>query len=160
MILRSRIDISLPPDKVWEMLRYAEYMELWNPKCVSCPSLGRELQVGDTFSATFKLTKEGVSDCEVLALEPCQRITIRHRPREMKGYVDETYHLLPRKNGQTTRVEQVLDVTHSSIPRWAQALMYFLNRFGRKMGDGPLEGLRDAAIAQAGMRSGQRGGYA
>ncbi len=149
MILRDCIDIELPPEPVWEMLRYAEYMELWNPKCVSCPSLGRELRQGDRFVATFKMSREQVTDVEVRALEPFQRLALRHFPREMGGHVDEIYTLEVRKNGRATRVRQVVDMRQAGFPKWVVPIIWLINVLGRKKGIGPLEGLRDAAIAQA-----------
>lgn len=150
MIIREQIDIALPPEPIWEMLRFAEYLELWNPKCVRSTGPGRELRVGDRFQATHKLSRETTSDVEVLAMVPQRELVLRYYPREMGGYVDETITLEPISPTRT-RVRHATDMTHSSIPKWVRPLIWFLTRFGKKTGPGPLDGLRDAAIAQAGM---------
>ncbi len=152
MIFRDCIDIELPPEPIWEMLRYAEYQELWNRKCVHCPGLGRPLQLGDRYSATYRLSRESQSEVEVIEFEPLRSIAFRHHPEDMGGYAEERYSLEPRKNGQVTRVRQELDMRKLDFPLWVRPLLWLIALIGRKVGnDGPLEGLRDAAIAQAKM---------
>ncbi len=152
MIFRDRIDIELPPEPIWEMLRYAEYMELWNPKCLHSPGLGRPLELGDRFEATFKLTRESKSEVEVVEFEPMQRIVFRHQSEEIKGYAVESYALEAIRDGQTTRVKQQLDMRKLAFPIWVKPLIWLIALTGRKMdNNGPLAGLRETAIAQAGM---------
>lgn len=154
--IRQHIDIPLRPEQVWETLRFPEYMELWNPKCIECQGLGREAQIGDRFAAKFRM-REGARvnecACEVMAVEPAEKIVIRYQTEQPKGYMVETIELISRKGGAATRVQQVVDLRHSGIPKWALWLIGFISRFGKHKGARPpMQELCDVCMAQAGMR--------
>lgn len=153
--IRQQIDIPLRPEQVWQTLRYPEYMELWNPKCVECRGLGRESRVGDRFPAKFQMrpgARVNECECEVVEIVPTEKIVTRYYTQQPVGYTEETISLEARKGGAVTRVAQFLDLRHSGIPKWALWVIGFIARFGKPRGDGvPLQELRDVCLAQAGM---------
>lgn len=155
-VIRQQIDIPLRPEQVWQTLRYPEYMELWNRKCVECQGLGHEARVGDRFSAKFQMRPGArINECEaeVLAVEPAQRIVIRYHTQQPKGYVDDTLELIAQQGGAATRVKQNVDMKHSGMPKWALLVIGFIARFGKPKGDiPPMQELYDVCLAQAGMK--------
>ncbi len=152
----QQIDIPLSPEQVWETLRYPEYQELWNPKCLECQGLGREARVGDRYAAKFQM-REGARiqacECEVVEIIPAAKLVTRYHMTQPAGYVEETLLLVPIDGGAVTRVEQTLDLSHSGLPKWALWVVGFIARFGKPKGDTPpLAELREVCMAQAGMK--------
>ncbi len=156
MKLRDHIQVNASCSAVWEVLSDPNLMELWNPKCVQSDAGQGPFGVGFPYSATFKLgsNPERTADCLIEEYRPDELLTTRYSGGAFQagGYVRETYRLTPKRHG--TRIDQTLDFTHSEIPFIAQLVMKIISSVGRKVGEGPLDGIKELAEQEEGRQAG------
>lgn len=147
MKIRTTINIAALPETVWPLLADPEQMAAWHVRLVSVRRTGSgPVRIGERFGTTYTMSgRQGNAEAEVIRCQSPVELTYRHHVRmgRRDGYVDESFALIPE--GAGTRLKQTIDFTHSGMPRWAQALMWFISRFGRAVEPCILEPLKKAA---------------
>ena len=118
-------------------------MPAWNPKCIRS-ALTSGAGLGARFSADFSMGSN-VEECEgeIIAWEEESLISFRYRFESKSkglGAVTETF-LLEAIGTRKLKIRHTVDLTDSGLPKWVRRLAWFLNRFGRSMGPGPLDGI-------------------
>ena len=95
-----------PPEKVWRALTQGPLLEEWLMKNDFQPVVGHRF----SFRATPLPHWNGVVDCEVLVVEPCERLAYRWNAsgEEAAGGLRTvaTWALTPTKGGVLVRMEQ------------------------------------------------------
>lgn len=128
---------------VWLVIHDPGNMPAWNPKCIrSTPTHGAGL--GARFSADFSMSSN-VEQCEgvIVAWEEETLISFEYRfdsKSKGLGTVTETF-LLEAIDTRNVKIRHMVDLTDSGLPKWVRGVAWFLNRFGRSMGAGPLDGI-------------------
>ncbi len=89
-----------PPEKIWRALTQASLMEAWLMANDFRPVVGHQF----TLRAKPMPNWNGVIDCEVLAIEPYQRLSYDWNSMGMKSVV--TWTLTPSNGGTHVRMEQ------------------------------------------------------
>lgn len=56
------------------------------------------------------------------------------------GIVDERIEIIPNDN-RSSRIVHTVDFSRSTLPLWVKLLIGLLGRIGKKMGEGPLDGI-------------------
>lgn len=119
-------------------------MAEWNPKIVSVPdNVGVISSVGQRFEMTFSMSgKTRKSLAEVRTFEPFTHLVIRHHFTETlhPTSCDEEYELVAVEGG--TRIRQRITFGKGTIPWFWRAVIWFITRFGRPVGETYLEALR------------------
>jgi uncharacterized protein YndB with AHSA1/START domain len=99
-------ELSHPAEKVWRALTQGALIEDWLMKNDFQPVVGHKFN----FRATPMPHWNGVTDCEVLAVEPCQRLSYSWNASgdEAAGGLKTivTWTLTPTKGGVLLRMEQ------------------------------------------------------
>lgn len=99
-------EFSHPPEKLWRALTQGALIEDWLMKNDFQPVVGHKFN----FRATPMPHWNGITDCEVLAVEPCQRLSYSwnssgdEAANGLKTTV--TWTLTPTKGGVLLRMEQ------------------------------------------------------
>lgn len=152
MKLREHVRIRASPEAVWPYIANPVLMSAWNPKIVSTDRLSDEpLRLGETFTVIFKMSgKEREAKIEVVACQQPTSLTLRHRTADgPEPYTDATYTLTLK--GETTLVEECIDLSKQGIPWFFRALIWFIKTFGKPSGPGKpyLERLKDLVEGKA-----------
>jgi hypothetical protein len=99
------------------------------------------------YNASFKLGSkpEQLAECMIEEYEPNKLLTTKYSGNAFRlhGYVRESYRLVSKRGG--TRVQQIIDFTHSEISFIIQLIMKFISIVGYSVGKGPLDGIKDLA---------------
>jgi hypothetical protein len=147
MKIRTAIDIAATPETVWPLVADPEQMAAWHERLVSVRrETSGTVRRGERFAATYTMSgRQGNAEVEVIRCQPPVELTYRHHVKmgRRDGYVDESYDLVADEAG--THLKQIVDFAGSGMPRWAQALMWFVSRFGRAVEPGLLEPLKKEA---------------
>jgi uncharacterized protein YndB with AHSA1/START domain len=99
-------ELPHPPEKVWRALTQSALIEEWLMKNDFQPIVGHKFN----FRAAPMPHWNGVTDCEVLAVVPCELLSYRwnssgeEAPNGLKTVV--TWTLTPTSNGVLLRMEQ------------------------------------------------------
>lgn len=145
MKITESIILNISANPIWEILQNPGNMPAWNPKCYACSGKSG-VSVGSTFEAVFMMRgKSKRAFCEVIALTPYEKITIRYSGEAFSsgdGFVDETFYLINEGPGQT-KIELEVDFTNSGLPMPIKFIMWFISRFGYKAGRSSLDGIKD-----------------
>ena len=145
MKIKSSKKLNSSDYDVWEILRDPGNMPAWNPKCYTSTG-NRDVTVGSHFEATFKLRGKTARTalCEVIELKPCEKITIRYSGEAFpaNGYVDETFYLISQGPRQT-KLELVVDFTHSGLPLYFKFIMWAISSLGHQAGPSSLDGIEN-----------------
>ena len=142
MKIVSKRQFAASPDELWEIIHEPGNMPAWNPKCVECESLQR-YESGQSFSVVYEMNgKRTHATGELLAFEPGQMVHFRYNYEDSNrvGVVDEIFRVIP-EGKQTTLLEHTVDFSQSHLPAWVKWLIGFLGRFGKKVGEGPMDGI-------------------
>jgi uncharacterized protein YndB with AHSA1/START domain len=99
-------EVPHPPEKVWRALTQGPLLEEWLMRNDIQPVVGHRF----SFHATPLPHWNGVVDCEVLVVEPCERLAYRWNAsgEEAAGGLRTvvTWTLTPTKGGVLVRLEQ------------------------------------------------------
>jgi uncharacterized protein YndB with AHSA1/START domain len=145
--LRERITIKAAPERIWTLLADPAHWGLWNPKFISIiRSRSGSVVPGEQFSMVTRM-KRGDTPSEIMVREvmPLRRVKVhqvfsqKNRTRHVEVNLE-----LSSKNGGI-EVTQSLDHRHAGIPLVFQLLLWFIHRFGKPVGAGPLERLKSLA---------------
>ena len=114
-----------------------------NEKCVECASTG--IGEGSRFNAVFEMSgKRGNAQGEVIEYVFDKRIRYGYRyvDDSKRGSVEETYDI-SKFGPDRSNIEHVVNLKHTALPFWAKLLALVLEKFGKKMGKGPLDGIEE-----------------
>ena len=138
--LRTEKQYDASPAELWQIIHDPGTMPAYNTKCVSSESLAR-YESGQTFAVTYEMNGK-LTDAvgELVAYETERMVHFRYTYEDGSGIgnVDEIFEINPRGE-RRSRVVHTLDLSHSTLPRWAKIIVGFISRFGKSMGGGPLE---------------------
>ena len=143
MKISTSSTVDAPPGEVWIVIQDPENMPAWNPKCIRVSGTNGA-GAGTAFEAAFSMgSQEQVCLGKIVEWMPETRIVFSYQFEETSGkkrLIRESFSIEP-VGGNQSKVLHVVDLTHSGLPRWVQVLASLLNRFGRKMGPGALDGI-------------------
>ena len=98
--------------------------------------------VGQRFSVTYAMNRKR-SDAigELIEFDENRLIRFRYHYEDSAkmGIVEESFEL--KSDGSKTRVIHTVDFSQSTLPIWLKWLIAFLGRFGKKRGEGSLDGI-------------------
>jgi uncharacterized protein YndB with AHSA1/START domain len=144
MKLSDTVVIHEPPQRVWKAITDPSSWPDWNPKVVRVVRTStRPLEVGETFTADFKLSGPPMpSQLKVRVLNPLRQLTVKQRPegRHRSRSVKIDFEI--EMEGTATRVTQTTDITEAGLPFWTRTVMWIVTRFGKAAGPSPLDGLK------------------
>lgn len=145
MHIRDSIKLNSSANDIWDILKNPGNMPAWNPKCQTCTG-NDKITIGSTFDATFQLgNKKKTTICEIIDIKPNEKITIRYSGDifgSNGGYVDESITLIHQGLRQTKVILSV-DFTNSKLPAFVKFIMWFISKFGYKVGKSSLDGIED-----------------
>ena len=147
MAICERITIDAAPERIWSFIADPANWPQWNPKFVSIQRVRRGFVVaGEQFSMVSRM-KRGESPSEILVSEvmPLRRVTIRqmYSHKNRARHID--VHLQLAARNDRIEVTQTLDHKHSGLPVLLRMLVWFITRFGKPTGPGPLQRLKELA---------------
>lgn len=151
--MRMTVTINAPADLVWLFVADPVLMSAWNEKNVDIKrQQGGPVTLGESYQMTYVMKGNALaSACEVVACKPPRELKIRCTMLDRPGrHVDECYTLTER-DGQTHLV-QLIDLRWSGIPRWALALIWFIQKTGKTQGTPYLKVLKTMAEEMSGGR--------
>jgi len=147
--LRERITIKAAPERIWTLLVDPAHWSKWNPKFISIRR-GRNGAVvpGEQFSMVTRLKRrDEPSEIMVREVMPLRRVIVRqlftHKNRSR--HVEVNIELAARADG--IQVTQTLDHKHAGIPIVFEWLIWFIHKFGKPVGEAPLQRLKNLAEA-------------
>jgi uncharacterized protein YndB with AHSA1/START domain len=151
MILKQRIEISCPPEKVWTFIEDPEGMQAWNPKVQAIdPISWGERHVGYRYRITYVMrNKASEFLAEIIEYRKPQKLVIRLTEGKLppNSHVSEIYELSQTAEG--TLLEQRIEVHNSGMNIFIRLLIGFILRFGKPMGKRYLEKLKELVEAAA-----------
>lgn len=115
-------------------------MQVWNPKCIRCEKLDGPDNRG-AFLVTYDFNgKQSDARGTVVKMEPNREIRFRYEYEDSArlGVVEESF-LIETKGWRQTRLKHTVDFSHSTLPRWVKWFIGIVGRFGKSVGNGPLE---------------------
>lgn len=118
-------------------------MPAWNEKCVECVSTG--MGERSRFNAVFEMSgKRSNAQGEVIEYVLHKRIRYRYRyvDDSKTGSVEETYDI-SKVGPDRSKIEHAVNLKHAALPLWVKLLAFVLEKFGKKMGKGPLDGIEE-----------------
>lgn len=138
--------IQATPEMVWEIVHDPGNMPAWNHKCVTSETPA-EIKAGAQFQCAFQMrpgAERGDMLGEVVAFQANQLIHFRFTG-EMRGreMIAEEILELKRQSNGSLLIQHTVDLARSGLPKWVQVLAVFLNKFGRKAGEGSLDHIED-----------------
>ena len=128
--------------ELWEIVHDPGNMPAWNPKCVSSEPLDA-WEVGQRFEVIYEMNgKRSNASGELFDFKISQLVHFRYHYEDSSklGIVDEIIEIIPKGNLSTLIVHTV-DFSRSTLPLWVKLLLGVLGRFGKKMGEGSLDGI-------------------
>ena len=131
------------PENLWQIVHDPANMPAWNEKCVECSSNG--IGEGSRFNAVFEMSgKRSDAQGEVIEYVLHKRIRYRYRyvDDSKAGSVEETYDI-SKVGRDRSKVEHEVNLKHAALPFWVKLLAFVLEKFGKKMGKGPLDGIEE-----------------
>jgi uncharacterized protein YndB with AHSA1/START domain len=143
--LKSSKTFNVPASDLWIVIHEPGNMPAWNSKCVSASHTNGG-GLGSKFDASFTMgTTVEHAVGEVVAWEFEREIKFRYvyeSESKENTSVEETY-LITALGNNVSKLDHVVDLSNSGLPWWVKTLASFLNRFGRSVGPGPLEGIEE-----------------
>ena len=134
MTLRDSVFIDALPQDVWPHVADPARAAQWNPKIVNVNRTEEgPLTGGEEYEMEYEMAgRRTPFRATVIELAPPRRLVLRLRQPDWPAhrYVDQAYELTTRRGG--TRLRQLVDLRHSGL-RWpVRALLWLLDRFGKK----------------------------
>jgi uncharacterized protein YndB with AHSA1/START domain len=147
--LRERITIKAAPERIWNLLADPAHWTKWNQKFVSIRR-GRNGTVvpGEQFSMVSRLKRrDEPSEIMVREVMPLRRVTVLQlfTHQNLSRHVEVNLELSASDGG--IQVTQTVDHKHAGIPFIFELLIWFVHRFGKPVGEGPLQRLKNLAEA-------------
>ncbi|MEM6883458.1 MAG: SRPBCC family protein [Verrucomicrobiota bacterium] len=139
IIARKTIPLSIA--EVWRVVSDPEQMPAWNPKCVLVAAASGAPETR-SFEVLFQMNhKEKEASGKVVVWRVTEKVTYRYIYQdEFSGTVEESF-LLQQLGPAVTRLVHEVDFSRSGLPWWVRILIGYIGRFGKLMGDDPLDGI-------------------
>jgi uncharacterized protein YndB with AHSA1/START domain len=144
MIIRDSVQINRAPDKVWKFIENPELMKQWNPKVQWVTAGDQQRGQGFVYGITYVMSgKAQEFRGEYVAYDPPRSLVIRLTSTAMPqdSFVEERYTLTA--NGDSTLLEQRIEIRNSGINIFWRLLAAFIMRFGKPVGKRYLETLKE-----------------
>jgi uncharacterized protein YndB with AHSA1/START domain len=147
MKIRESIDVDAPAEEVWPLIADPRRMAAWHQKLVTVErsALG-PVRLGDRFRTTYVMSgRRQQASTEVIRCQPPIELTLRHyfTIRGRQHYVEESYDVV--QQGWASRIDQAVDFREAGMPWGVRQLVRLVAWFGRAVGPGVLEPLKQAA---------------
>jgi len=149
MKLYDRSEIDRPAAHVWRFIVTPELFVQWNDKVVDTEAEG-EFRLGQTFHTHYRMSgKEMRCWSKVTALEPGRLLELSHGNCSGKGMRRELEAVervtVEEKDGRTV-VRKEITVRNHGIPRLLLLLIWFITRFGQRVGKDKLKALCENGV--------------
>ncbi len=118
-------------------------MPAWNEKCIECISTG--IGEGSRFNAVFEMSgKRSGAKGEVIEYVLHKRIRYRYQyvDDSKTGSVEEAYKI-SKVDRDHAKLDHEVNLKNATLPFWVKLLAFVLEKIGKKMGKGPLDGIED-----------------
>ena len=137
MILKDKIQIDRPPEKVWQYIQSPALMQKWNPRIRAfVPVSWGEPSEGYRFRVRYKMIgRESNFLAEYMEFQKPVKLLIHLSGGNLpvKGYIQEIYELAENTRG--TLLKQRIEVYNSGInifSGFTKILIHFFSRLSRK----------------------------
>ncbi|MEX0326766.1 MAG: SRPBCC family protein [Puniceicoccaceae bacterium] len=142
--LKTEQQYNASAAELWQIIHDPGTMPAYNAKCVSSESLAR-FETGQTFAVKYEMNGK-MTDAvgELVGYETESMVHFRYTYEDgtAVGNVDEIFQIIP-SGERRCRVVHILDLSNSTLPRWAKIVVGFISRFGKSQGGGPLDGIAE-----------------
>ncbi len=147
MIIKNKIRLSAPPEKIWRLIVDPVTMKSWNPRirAVVPITLGKP-QANSQYRIRYKLAaKESNFLAEIMEYEDLTRLVLHfsggNLPR--KGFIQEIYEINPDSKG--TLLKQTFLIEKSGMGLFARLSVRVRNILGASSGKRYLSRLKELA---------------
>jgi hypothetical protein len=150
MLIKNRIQISAPAEKIWALIADTSAMKDWNPKlkAVVPVTLGKP-KANSQCRIRYRLGGEERNLlAEIMEYEEYSRLVLHFSGGSLpkRGYLQEIYELTTNSRGTLLMQNILIENTGSGILR--RLAMRFTNRIGRSASKKYLARLRSMAEAE------------
>jgi len=152
MTMSDSIRISATLEQVWPFVADPVGHAIWNEKVVEVRrEADQTVRQGERFGMTYRMSgKDQESEVEVIACNPRHEVQFRHQYswKSKYRYATEIYRL--KHLGDQVEVTQEMDMSETGIPWIFRALIWFISRFGKSVGQSNMERLKEAVEKSVG----------
>ncbi|MEX0330722.1 MAG: SRPBCC family protein [Puniceicoccaceae bacterium] len=142
--LKTEKQYNASAAELWQIIHDPGTMPAYNTKCISSESLAR-FESGQKFAVSYEMNGK-MTDAvgELVAYETDRMVHFRYTYEDGSaiGTVDEIFTIIP-SGERRSRLVHTLDLSNSTLPRWAKIVVGFISRFGKSQGGGPLDGIAE-----------------
>jgi uncharacterized protein YndB with AHSA1/START domain len=128
--------------EIWSIIHDPANMPAWNPKCITCEPL-KSADGDQWFAVTYEM-KGRVTEAsgELIESRPEALIHFRYHYEDASkvGVVDEVFEISAR-DSPSVELVHTIDFSRSALPFWVKVLIGIVGKIGKKMGEGPLDGI-------------------
>ncbi|MCA9231052.1 MAG: SRPBCC family protein [Planctomycetales bacterium] len=147
--MKETISVSANLDQVWPFVSDPVGQATWNEKIIDVRRKSHEpLQLGEQFGITYRMSgRERDANVEVIVCNPPHEVQFRHQYRwkSQNRYAIEKYSM--QQQGNLVQVVQEIDLRDAGIPWFLRPLVWFLNRYGKPVGQTTMESLKEVIEA-------------
>ncbi|MBI5075131.1 MAG: SRPBCC family protein [Nitrospirae bacterium] len=147
MIIKNKIRMSAPPEKIWGFITDPMLMKIWNPRITAVvPITPGRPQANSQYRIRYKLAaKESNFLAEILEYEDSARIALHFSGGNLpkKGFIQEIYEVFPDSKG--TLLKQTVLIEKSGMGIAGRLSLRIRNIMGASSGKRYLSRLRELA---------------
>jgi hypothetical protein len=119
VIIKNKIRLSAPPEKIWGLITDPMIMKIWNPRITAVIpiTLGKP-QANSQYRIRYKLAaKESNFLAEIMEYEDLARFALHFSGGNLpkKGFIQEIYEMFPDSNGTLLRQTVLIEKSGMGI---------------------------------------------
>jgi uncharacterized protein YndB with AHSA1/START domain len=147
VIIKNKIQLSAPPEKIWGLITDPMIMKTWNPRITAVVpiSLGKP-QPNSQYRIRYKLgAKESNFLAEILEYDDLARLVLHFSGGNLlkRGFIQEIYEMFPDSKG--TLLRQTVLIEKSGMGIASRLLLRLRNIIGASSAKRYLNHLRELA---------------
>lgn len=151
MIIKNKIRLSAPPEKIWSLITDPMTMKTWNPRLIAIVpiTLGTP-QANSQYRIRYRLAaKESNFLAEILEYEELSRLVLHLSGGNLpkKGFIQEIYEI--HQDNKGTLIRQSILIVKGGLGLTGRLSLRLKNMFGASSGKRNLHRLRELAEGSA-----------